>query len=108
MMYVTSSTVQACALIRRHGWRRSQRVWALGGIGLPSRYKESVRPALQVEHGVVVGIEANYHAAPDLDANVLDAAHLVQQGAVLVRQVLNLLGLAKRVLVGGLDADEQF
>ena len=61
---------------------------------------------LEVEHGVVVGVEADDHAAPDLDAQVLDAAHLVQQGAVLVRQVLDLLGLAQRVLVGGLDADE--
>ncbi len=40
--------------------------------------------ALQVEHACVVGIKADDHAAPHVNAGLLDAVHLVEQAAVAV------------------------
>ena len=61
---------------------------------------------LPVEDPVVVVVEAHDHAAPDLHAGLLDAVHLLQQGAAGA-DVLELLRLAERLLVGALDADER-
>ena len=55
--------------------------------------------------GLVVVVETHDHAAPDLHAGVLDAVDLLEQRAARA-DVLELLGLAERLLVGALDADE--
>ena len=55
---------------------------------------------LAVEDPVVVVVEAHDHAAPDLHAGVLDAVDLFQQRSAGA-DVLELLGLAQRLLVWG-------
>ena len=61
---------------------------------------------LAVEDPLVVVVEAHDHAAPDLHAGVLDAVDLLEQRPARA-DVLELLGLAQRLLVGALDADER-
>ena len=51
-------------------------------------------------------IEADDHAAPDVDAVLLDAMHALEQRAGVRPHILVLLGLAQRILIRRLDADE--
>ncbi len=51
-------------------------------------------------------IEADDHAAPHVDAAVLDAVNPFQQRAGVRPHVLELLGLFQGILVRRLDADE--
>src|SRR5262249_37700713 len=62
-------------------------------------------PTLSFKHLLCVVVEAYDHASPDLESDVLNAAHLVGQRAAPT-YVLSLLGLTQRVLVGAFDAYE--
>ena len=60
---------------------------------------------MRLEHPLVVIVEAEDHAGPHLHPGVLDAADLVDHAAA-APQVLQLFGLAQRVLVGAFDPDK--
>ena len=57
------------------------------------------------ENRWVVVVETNDHATPDVDPRVLDCVDPLQQRPSLA-DVLNLSGLAQRLLIGTLDTHE--
>src|SRR5262245_15210403 len=57
------------------------------------------------KYHLVVIVETQDHAGPDLHAAVLDPPHLLRKAAAPT-QILQLLGLLQRLLVRRLDADE--